>query len=385
MIAIDEALARLIALAPPIAREEAPLARAAGRWLADDVMALRTQPAHDLSAMDGYALRFADLDASLTVIGESAAGRPFPGRVEPGQAVRIFTGAAVPAGADTVLVQEEAAIDGTVLRLAGEGPGRAGRHIRRAGLDFHAGDTIVRTGERIGAARIGLAALAGLATLPVRRPVRVALFGTGDEIGAGPDALPDSNTPMLAAALRDLPVEIVARAVLPDDLHAIAAALGDTPADLIVTTGGASVGDHDLVRPAIEAAGGRIDFWKIAMRPGKPMLAGRIGDAMIVGLPGNPVAAFVTTHRFVRPLLAAMSGGSLALSPRRLPLGAPLPANDRRADHLRGVIRDDRVFPAPTQDSSMLATLAASDCLILRAPFAPTAPAGESVEILDLA
>jgi molybdopterin molybdotransferase len=378
MIAIDEALERLIALAPPIAVADVPLLDAAGRWLARDVAARRTQPVADLSAMDGYAVRFADLDRPLAVAGESAAGRPFAGTLMSGQAVRIFTGAELPAGADTVLVQEDATRDGDTVRMTGDGPGVVGRHVRRAGLDFRAGEAILATGARIGPAQIGLA---------VRRTIRVAIAATGDELTAvGSDTgLPESNSPMVAAALRDLPVSIAMAGILPDDTHAIAAMLRSSDADLIVTTGGASVGDHDRIRPAVEAAGGAIDFWKVAMRPGKPMLAARLGNRLLVGLPGNPVAAFVTSYRFLRPLVAAMAGGSLAFAPRPMPLGAPLAANDRRADHVRAVIRDGRVFPAPVQDSSMLRTLAASDCLILRAPHAPAAAIGDSVEILDIA
>jgi molybdopterin molybdotransferase len=387
MIAIDEALERLIALAPAIAIADVPLPDAAGRWLAHDVAARRTQPAADLSAMDGYAVRFADLGRSLALVGESAAGRPFRGTLTPGQAVRIFTGAELPAGADTILVQEDATRDGNSVRMTGDGPGSIGRHVRRAGLDFRAGETILAAGTRIGAAQIGLAALAGHATLPVRRAIRVAIAATGDELAAvGSDTgLPESNSPMVAAALRDLPVAIAMAGILPDDTDAIAAMLRSSDADLIVTTGGASVGDHDRIRPAVEAAGGTIDFWKVAMRPGKPMLAARLGERLLVGLPGNPVAAFVTSYRFLRPLVAAMAGGSLAFAPRPMPLGAALPANDRRADHVRAVIRDGWVFPAAVQDSSMLRTLAASDCLILRAPHAPPALIGDSVEILDIA
>lgn len=387
MIAIDEALTRLIALAPPIATEQAALSAAAGRWLAADVAALRTQPAADLSAMDGYAVRLADLDDRLTLIGESAAGKPFAGSLAPGQAVRIFTGAAVPAGADTILVQEDAAREGESVRKTGSGPGAVGRHIRRAGLDFMIGDTVLARGTWLGAAHIGVAALAGHVALPVHRPIRITIAATGDElaaIGTG-TGLPESNTPMIAAALRDLPVELSFPGILPDDTKAIASMLRSSDADLIVTTGGASVGDHDRIRPAIEEAGGSIDFWKVAMRPGKPMLAARIGERLLMGLPGNPVAAFVTTYRFLRPLIAAMSGGHLAFAPRVMTLGAPLPANDHRADHIRAVIRDGRVFAAPFQDSSMLRTLAASDCLILREPAAPAAATGDSVQILDIA
>lgn len=387
MISLDDALARLCALAPPIAAETVPLAQAAGRWLAEPIAAKRTQPMRDLSAMDGYALRFADLPGPIAVIGESAAGRGFAGDIAHGQAVRIFTGAPLPAGADTILVQEEASRDGDVLTLAGEGPGSVGRHIRRAGLDFSTGEALLAAGDRLTPPALALAAVAGHAALPVRRPIRVAIAATGDELvppgqPVPADSLPESNSILVAAMLAGLPVTIEQLGILPDDRDAIEATFAAVDADLLITTGGASVGDHDLVRPALQAAGGEIDFWRIAMRPGKPMLAGRLRDTLVIGLPGNPVAAFVTTLRFVKPLVVAMSGGSLPLATRLLPLAGPLPANDHRADHLRATIQGGMVHSAGRQDSSMLRTLAHSDCMILRSPHAPAAQPGDSVEVL---
>ncbi|RZF65883.1 molybdopterin molybdenumtransferase MoeA [Sphingomonas populi] len=390
LVSVDTALARLLALAHPVAPETVPIRAAAGRWAAEDVAALRTQPYADLSAMDGYALRFADLPGPFTVIGESAAGAPFAGTVGAHEAVRIFTGATMPAGADTVLVQEEAARDGAILSVTGEGPAHAGRNVRRAGLDFHAGDVLVPAGARITPARIAVAATGGHGTLPVRCALRVATVATGDELVAPgaplpPGALPESNGAMLAAMLADLPVEIVDLGILPDRLDTITAAFAAVDADILVTTGGASVGDHDLVRPALEAAGGVLDFWRIALRPGKPMLAGRLNGAVVLGLPGNPVSAFVTATLFLRPLIAFM-GGAADAQPRRASaiLGEDLPANDHRADYLRAETRGGRVYVAAIQDSSMLRTLARADCLVIRAPNAPVASAGDSVEILPL-
>lgn len=391
LLPVSEAQARLLEMARPVVAEICSLREAAGRWAARDVAALRSQPAMALSAMDGYALRFADLPGPWTVIGESAAGRPFAGSMGPKQAVRIFTGAAVPTGADTVMVQEEVAREGSVVRLSGEGPPKLGANIRPEGLDFTQGQTLIARGERLTPARIALAASGGHGTLDVNRRIRVAILTTGDEL-VPPGApltgaqLPEANGAMLTAQIADMPVDIIAPDILPDRLDTITAALMAIEADIIVTIGGASVGDHDLVRPALEAAGGRIDFLRIALRPGKPMLAGSLGDAVILGLPGNPVSAFVTAQLFLRPLIAAMAGAVRPYQqPLRAILGEALPSNDQRQDYLRGTLRDGRVYAASRQDSSLLKTLAGADCLIVRPPHAPAAQPGDPIEILPLA
>ena len=394
LLPVAEAQARLFALAPRVTAETVSLRAAAGRWSAGDVLALRTQPAATLSAMDGYAIRFAGMPGPWRVIGESAAGHAFAGTVSPGEAVRIFTGAALPAGADTVLVQEEARTpdDGDDrLLLDGEGPAHRGRNTRAKGLDFTAGDVLIRAGDRLTPARIALAATAGHGTLAVNRRLRVATLATGDELvapGAPIEglALPESNGAMLAAMLADLPVEVIDLGILPDRLDALTKAFASVDADIVVTTGGASVGDHDLVRPALVAAGGSIDFWRIALRPGKPMMAGRLGPAVVLGLPGNPVSAFVTALLFLKPLVAALAGARDPL-PRSYaaPLGEPIPANGARTDYLRAEMRDGRVFASTIQDSSMLLTLARAGCLIVRPAHAPAANMGDSVEILPLA
>ena len=391
LVPVAEAQARLFAMAGPVSAETLPIRQAAGRWAAADIAALRTQPVADLSAMDGYAIRFADMPGPLRVIGESAAGRPFAGTVASGEAVRIFTGAALPAGTDTVLVQEEAARDDERLMLDGEGPAHRGRNVRARGLDFHEGGRLIAAGERLTPARIAVAATGGHGTLPVRRAVRVALAATGDELvpAGGPvdgAQLPESNGVMLAAMLADLPVEILDLGILPDRLDVLTEAFRTVDADLLVTTGGASVGDHDLVRPALLAAGGAIDFWRIALRPGKPMMAGRLGDALVLGLPGNPVSAFVTATLFVRPLIAHLAGAidPLPVTTHAL-LGEDLPANGGRTDYLRARLEDGRAYASTIQDSSMLLTLARSTCLILRPANAPVAKAGESAEILVIA
>lgn len=391
LLPIAEAQARLFASAAPVAVEEVPLAQAHGRWLAEAIVARRTQPASDLSAMDGYAIRFADLPGPWTLIGESAAGRPFAGHVGAGETVRIFTGAAMPAGADTVMIQEEVAADGATIRLTGEGPPTHGRNTRRRGLDFTAGDRLVAPGERLTPARIAVAATGGVGSVAVHRPVRVAICATGDELvepgtAAPPGALPESNRAMLAAMLAGLPIELIDLGILPDDLATLRDAFAAVDADLLVTTGGASVGDHDLVRPALEAAGGRIDFWRIALRPGKPMMAGRLGDTILLGLPGNPVSAFVTAILFVKPLVAHLAGAADPLPrPTMTVLGEDLPANGPRTDYLRAELRDGRAYASTIQDSSMLLTLARSHALIVRPAEAPAARAGDSAEILVIA
>jgi molybdopterin molybdotransferase len=391
LLPVSEAQSRLLALATPVAIEALPLADAAHRWAAGAIPALRTQPSADLSAMDGYAIRFDDMPGPWTVIGESAAGRPFPGPLREGDAVRIFTGAALPDGTDTVLIQEEALRQSETLLLHGEGPPYRTRNVRRRGLDFSEGDALIAAGARITAARIALAATAGHATLPVRRNIRVAIAATGDELvppgtPLAESQLPEGNSAMLAAMLADLPVEILLLGILPDDARALEAAFAAVDADILVTTGGASVGDHDLVRPALEAAGAAIDFWRIALRPGKPMMAGRMRDTVVLGLPGNPVSAFVTAQLFLRPLVAHLSGAADPFpQTSRAALGEPLPANGGRTDYIRAALRGGAAFGATLQDSSMLRTLADAGCLIVRAPHAPAADTGDLVDILLIA
>lgn len=391
LLTVAEAQARLLALARPVAMERVTLGQAVGRWLAEPVVAMRTQPEHPLSAMDGYALRFADLARPLSVIGDSAAGRPYAGAVAPGQAVRIFTGAVVPGGADTILIQEEAAQDGDTLTLAGEGPPHPGAHVRPRGLDFAQGEVLLRAGERLSAARLALAAMGGHGTLPVARRVRVAIASTGDELvppGAAiePGQVPETNGVMLAAMLGDWPVDLIDLGILPDRQDVLTRAFAGVEADILVTSGGASVGDHDLVRPALIAAGASLDFWRVAMRPGKPVMAGTLGDATVLGLPGNPVSAFVTATLFLKPLIAALSGAVSPLpTPRKVPMAIAIPANGARADYVRVRLIDGVAHPLSGQDSSMVSALAMADALAIRAPHVPMAHPGDSVEILDLA
>lgn len=391
LLPVADAQARLFAASQKVESERVPLRAAAGRWAAEDVVALRTQPAADLSAMDGYAIRFADLPGPWRLIGESAAGRPFAGTVCAGETVRIFTGAGMPEGADTVLIQEEARRDGDRVTLDGEGPLSHGRNTRRKGLDFTAGETLVSAGQRLTAARIAVAATSGHGTLCVNRRIRVALAATGDELVPPGSALeglqlPESNGAMLAAMLADLPVDVIDLGILPDRLETLRDAFASVEADLLVTTGGASVGDHDLVRPALEAAGATIDFWRIALRPGKPMMAGRLRETTVLGLPGNPVSAFVTATLFVKPLVAHLAGAVDPLPPTITALlGEDLPANNARTDYLRAELRNGRAYAASIQDSSMLLTLARANCLIVRPASAPAVHAGDSAEVLVIA
>lgn len=392
LIPVAEAQRRLLALAPDLPVEHVALAAAAGRPVVENLFALRTQPDADLSAMDGYAIRFADLPGPFNKIGESAAGRPFTTEIGERQTVRIFTGARLPAGADTVLVQEDARCEGDRVLLTGDGPRAAGQWVRPRGLDFAAGDRLIAKGEIATPARIAMAAIGGHATLPVRRRVRIAIAATGDELRApgtslAPGQLPEANGPMLAALFANLPAEIDDLGILPDDRAALTHAFAATTADLLIVTGGASVGDHDLVAPALVDSGAAIDFHRVAMRPGRPLLAGRMRDTVVLGLPGNPVSAFVTALLFARPLVRHL-GGDPHPWPRTqtAPLGEALPANDGRQDYLRAAhAADGTVASLGRQDSSMLATLSRADCLIVRAPYAPAAAAGSLVETIAIA
>jgi len=392
VLPVAEAQARLLALAEPLPVEEASLIEAVGRWAAADLLARRDQPSAALSAMDGYAIRYAERPGPWTVAGESAAGAGFDRALGPREAVRIFTGAPVPDGADCVLVQEEAAREGDRLLMAGEGPRGIGGNIRLRGADFSTGARLIAEGARVTARHVALAAIGGHGAIPVRARPRIALISTGDELvppGAPtPGArLPASNAPMLAALLGRSPARIEDRGIVRDDLNAITQAFqhASESADVIVTTGGVSVGDRDLVRPALEQAGARLDFWRVAMRPGKPLLAGRLGNAIILGLPGNPVSAYVTALIFLLPLIARLGGAAEPLPrTRTVPLGAALPANGSRQDYMRARIEGGRAFAPDGQDSAALAALAAADGLIVRAPHAPAAAIGDSAEMLML-
>lgn len=385
MITPDSALKRLLALKTHVSTEHVSLLDAAGRWTAEPVIARRTQPARDLSAMDGYAV--AHGPGPWRVIGESAAGAPFDGMVAPGEAVRIFTGAALPAGTDTIIIQEDVVRTDNVISATSF----ANQHVRKAGSDFSEGQILIEAGSHLTPSKIALAAICDHAELAVRRRVRIALISTGNELvqpgaQAGPDRLPASNAPMLRSLLATLPCDVADLGIVPDDLASLSKVYENhADYDVMVSTGGASVGDHDLVRPALIAAGAELDFWKVAMRPGKPLMAGMLGDTVILGLPGNPVSAFVTGTLFLKPLIAHLSGASdpqpQSITAR---LAAPLPAVGSRTDYVRAIWQNGRILPLGG-DSGMIVPLAAADALIDRPADSPPAAAGDDVKVIPLA
>ncbi|WP_424813867.1 gephyrin-like molybdotransferase Glp [Roseococcus sp. YIM B11640] len=395
MISVGEARGRILAGLAPTGPETVPLAAGWNRVLARPVIARLTQPPADVSAMDGYAVRAADAVEGniLRLSGASPAGKPFSGEVGPGEAVRIFTGGFVPPGADTILIQENAEALAEGVRVT-EGVAE-GRHIRRRGLDFAEGGELLPAGRRLTARDVGLAAAGNHPWLIVHRRPRIGILATGDEIALPGEALPaggivSSNAHALAAMVASAGGEAGILPIAPDDPAAIASLAGSGGYDLLVTTGGASVGEHDLVQKALGRDGFVLDFWQIAMRPGKPLIWGRLGSTPVLGLPGNPVSALVCAVIFLLPALARMQGLADTAPPVESAIaGAELPANDKRADHLRATLaRDDGgrwvATPNARQDSSMLGVLARADALILRAPFAPAVPKGEAVEVIRL-
>jgi molybdopterin molybdotransferase len=397
MIAVDQAQARILAALACVGAETVGLAQATGRTLAVDLVAKLTQPPAAVSAMDGYAVRAADIasaPAPLRQIGAAPAGHPFAGNVGPGECVRIFTGAIVPDGADTILIQENAEADGeTVLAKQSE---PKGRYVRPAGLDFAAGQVLLPAGTVMGPRQIGLAAASNHAWLEVRRRPRVAILATGDEIVLPgntplPGQIVSSNSAALAAFVEQAGGIASVLPIAPDTAEALQAlAAGARGADLLVTSGGASVGDHDLVRTALGQSGLALDFWQIAMRPGKPLMFGRYGDVALLGLPGNPVSSLVCAVLFLGPILRRLLGQANLMPTRtRAKLGAALGANDSREDYLRAKIAVDEsgnliATPFPRQDSAMLTLLATADALVVRRPHAAPAQAGDTVEIVPL-
>ena len=388
---LAEAQRRLLALAHPLGTEALTTEACLGRYLGTDLSARRTQPAADLSAMDGYAMREA-LGGPWRIVGESAAGRPFAGELAPGEAVRISTGALLPAGAGAVLLQEEAIRDGDELSMAPGGEASP-RHIRRRGFDFAEGDIVLGAGRRIGPAQLALALSAGhgASRLEVGRLPRVALIDSGDELVTGSrdwqdHQLPASNGAMIAAMVASLAASVERLGPVPDRMEALAQALARAEsADVVVTTGGASVGDHDLVRPALEAWGATIDFWRVAMKPGKPLLVARRGEAFVLGLPGNPVSSYVTGFLFLLPLLRRLAGATEAL-PHPLPArtAVALPAGGNRLEFVRARLAGGVVTPLDQQDSSGVRALAAADVLIERPIDAPAVAAGGEVAVYRL-
>lgn len=398
LLPVDEAIGRMLSGVERLEAEHIPLMGAGGRVLAAPLAALRTQPPFDASAMDGYAVRAADIaniPAQLRVIGESAAGRRFPGKVEAGEAVRIFTGAPLPEGADTILIQENADIlaDGRIRATVSV---EAGRHIRHVGLDFAKGALLLDEGRLLDAAALSLAAAANHAMVPVIRRPCIAILATGDELVApgcepGPDQIVASNSYGIAALAQADGASILDLGIVPDDSAVISGAIRhalDMKADVIVTLGGASIGEHDLVRGVLLEAGMELDFWKIAMRPGKPLMVGRFDKTRVLGLPGNPVSSLVCAHLFLRPLIARLAGRVFEPPIKEAILGSAMNENDQRRDYVRAWVEPSPeglvATPFDRQDSSMLTTLAAANALIIREPFAPATEPGSPCRVLML-
>jgi molybdopterin molybdotransferase len=396
LLSVAEALARVTQGLEPLGAESVALDSANGRVLAEDLAALLTQPPFDASAMDGYAARAEDVavvPATLRLIGISAAGAGFDGKVGQGETVRIFTGAPVPEGADTIVIQEYAEkTNGVVIAKAAE----PGRYVRPRGQDFKQGEVLLAAGTRLGPRELMLAAAMNHAELAVRRKPKVAILATGDEVvppgsELGKDQIVSSVPIGLATLIARAGGEPMSLGIAKDDPKSLLAlARAGSAADILVTAGGASVGERDLVASALKTEGLEIDFWKIAMRPGMPLLYGRLGSQRVLSLPGNPVSALITAHVFLVPMLAAMLG--LATAARPLPeavLGEALEANGERQHYMRAISewREDGrrvVRPLPSQDSSLVAELARADCLIVRAPDAPALPSGARVGIIPL-
>jgi molybdopterin molybdotransferase len=395
MISVEEARARITGAFRPVSAETVGLADGLGRVLAEDLVARVTQPPAAVSAMDGYAVRAADVaevPVTLTQIGKAPAGSAYDGVVGAGQTVRIFTGAPLPQGADSIVIQEdtEAEADSVLVKVSVP----EGHYVRRAGLDFRQGDVGIRAGRLLSARDIGLAAAMNVPWLQVRRRPRIAILATGDEVvmpgePIGAHQIVSSNGLSLAALVRACGAESSNLGIALDSKDSLDAFVaGARGADLLVTTGGVSVGEHDLLRSALD--GLELDFWRIAMRPGKPLLFGHVNGTPILGLPGNPVSALVCGVLFVQPVIQVLLGQRPGADPTRTALlGAALGANDRRQDYLRARLSHDahgHAFATPfeRQDSSMMATLAHADCLIVRPPHAPPAEAGDSVEIIVL-
>ena len=398
MISVADARARILAAFKPVGAEQVGLAEAAGRTLAEPATARLTQPPRAVSAMDGYAVRAVDVasaPARLKVVGIVPAGHPLAGAVGAGEAARIFTGAPLPDGTDTIVIQENTAAEPGAVLVKESAP--LGKFVRRAGLDFAEGEALLAPGQVLSARDIGLAAAMNRPWLAVRRKPRIAILATGDEIvqpgePLAPGQIVSSNAWALAAfvaANGGVPVNL---GIAADDAGALIAMAGAAAGcDLLVTTGGASVGDHDLVQSALGQAGLQVDFWKIAMRPGKPLMFGTLGATPLLGLPGNPVSTLVCAMLFLGPILRTLLGHAEVPPPLvSATLGAALKANDGREDYLRAKLerRRDGTLVAeahPVQDSSMIAVLSRSDGLIVRPPHAPPAPAGATVDVLPFA
>ena len=397
-LSVDEALAKILDGVVVTEPETVPISEAGGRILSGPIIARLTQPPFHSSAMDGYAVRSMDLGqlpVSLQVVGQSAAGHPYQGAVRRGEAIRIFTGAPVPDDTDTVIIQENTSADEGAVTIR-EGRTEAGLNIRPRGGDFLEGDTLLPAGRRLGPRELTLAASAGHGELHVRRKPRVAILATGDELVLpgtlpGPGQIVCSNPLGIAGLVTQSGAEARFLGIARDTRESLAQHVDMArDADVLVTIGGASVGDHDLVGPVLEQLGMSLSFWKIDMRPGKPLLHGRLGAQRVFGLPGNPVSALICARVFLVPYLRALVGltedEGVSLT---APLAEPVEANGPRQHYMRAMLQRKpdgsyEVRPARSQDSSLLATLAAADVLLVRPPNAPALDTGTLVNVLRL-
>ncbi|OQW56986.1 MAG: molybdopterin molybdenumtransferase MoeA [Proteobacteria bacterium SG_bin9] len=398
LMPVDDALNAILKDAAPLGEEMVALDDALHRVLAQDIAARRTQPPEAMSAMDGYAVRASDatLGARLTVIGEVAAGRPFDRAIGAGEAARIFTGGVVPQGADAIVIQEDTARDGDVV-IVNEAA-KANRHIRGAGIDFREGDVLLKHGRLVIDRDLSLAASMNHAQLPVRKRPKVALLATGDELvmpgsSPGPGQIVYSNGYGLRALARNEGAQTIDLGIAADTMDATTAAIRrarELGVDILITTGGASVGDHDVVKRSLEAEGTAISFWKIALRPGKLMMHGRLGAMRVIGLPGNPVSSYVCAFLFMVPLLRALLGRSdVRHIGEHAVLGRDLAANDEREEYMRAHLSTGEngaivATPVTQQDSSLSAHLSAANGLVIRPPHAPPAGKGSACVILKL-
>jgi len=397
-MAVAEALQRVLTDARFLPAETVPLNDALGRVLTEDVIALRTQPPEAVSAMDGYAIRAADAAVApvvLKVIGEVPAGHPFDGQIGSGQAARIFTGGVLPTGSDTVVIQEHTTRAGDSITI--EKPTPKSRNVRPQGIDFTSKQILLRKGRRLTARDLMLAAAMNHSRLNVHRQPKVAVLGTGDELvppgsTPGPGEIVYSNGFALSALARSEGADVhdlgIARDRVEDIVGAVRRAR-ELRADILLTSGGASVGEHDLVQRALTSEGLDLSFWRVALRPGRPMMHGRLADMQVLGVPGNPVSSFVCAFLFLVPLIRRLAGrADIQPTHEAARLGCDLPANDERQDYLRATLAIDAdgliATPLPNQDSSLMTPLAKADCLLIRAPYAPPAAAGSDCVILKL-
>jgi len=398
LMSVAEASQRVLADARPLPAETVPLSEAHGRVLTEDLIALRTQPPDAVSAMDGYAVRGADVaqaPVTLKIVAEIAAGHPFSGEVKAGEAARIFTGGVMPAGADTVVIQELTVREGATVTI--QKATRQGRNVRARGIDFTEGQPLLRKGRRLTDRDLMLAAAMNYPTLSVHRRPKVAVLGSGDELvppgsAPKPGEIVYSNGYSLLAMAQGEGAEVEHLGIAPDRVEAIAAAVRrarDWGADILVTSGGASVGEHDLVQQALAAEGLSLSFWRVALRPGRPMMHGRLSGMQVLGVPGNPVSSYVCAFLFLVPLIRRLTGrADVERVPEPARLGCDLPANDERTDYMRAILTagpDGPVAtPLPDQDSSLMAPLAQADCLLIRPANTPAAAAGSPCVILKL-